>query len=95
MFVQCHDVSLRLSKDGDNYFLAFKIKFMCPRPQKVQLCTILGLKSASFPRLLGHYSGRNDAANTFVRCHDVLLRLSKGSINHLYVSNIKFVCPRA
>jgi hypothetical protein len=95
MFVQCHDVSLRLSKDGDNYFLAFNIKFMCPRPQKVQLCTILGLKRASIPKLFGHYSGWNDAANTFLRCHDVLLRLSKGSINHLYVSNIKFVCPRA
>ena len=68
---------------------------MCPRPQKVQLCTILGVKRASFPRLFGHYSGRNNAANKFLRCYDMSLRLSKGSINHFYVSIIKFVCPRA
>jgi hypothetical protein len=93
--VQCHDESLRLFKDGVNHFLASNIKSMCPRPQKVQLCTILGVKRASFPRLFGHYSGRNNAANKFVRCYDMSLRLSKGSINHFYVSIIKYVCPRA
>ena len=95
MFVQCHDVSLRLSKGSVNRFLACNIQIKSSRTQKDLLCTILGVKRASFPRLFGHYSGQNDAANKFVRCHDMSLRLSKGSINHFYVSIIKYVCPRA
>ena len=94
MFVQCHDVSLRLSKGSVNRFLACNIQIKSSRTQKDLLCTILGVKRASFPRLFGHYSGRNNAANKFVRCYDMSLRLSKGSINHFYVSIIKFVCPR-
>jgi hypothetical protein len=54
-----------------------------------------GGKAHVISEAFGHYSGRNGAANKFVRCHDMSLRLSKGSINHFYVSIIKFVCPRA
>jgi hypothetical protein len=66
---------IRFSKKDVSHFLASHIKFMCPRAQKFHLCTILGGSSASsFSRLFWHYSGRSDAANMVVQCHDVLPR---------------------
>jgi hypothetical protein len=38
MFVQCHDVSLRLSKGSVNLFLACNIQIKSSRTQKDQLC---------------------------------------------------------
>jgi hypothetical protein len=66
----CHKFFL---KECVSHFLVSNIKFMCPRAQKVHLCTTLGGSSASsFSRLLCHYSGRSSAANMVVQCHDEL-----------------------
>jgi hypothetical protein len=50
--------------------------------------------ASSFPRLFGHYSGRNNVANMFVQCHDVSLRLSKGSVNLFLACNIQIKSSR-
>jgi hypothetical protein len=50
-------------------FLVSNLKCMCPRAQKVQLCTILGGQAhRHFRGFFGHYSGRNGAANMYVQC---------------------------
>ena len=41
MFMQCHKVSLRLSKDDINRFSVSNIKCMCPCAQNIRLCTIV------------------------------------------------------
>jgi hypothetical protein len=40
MFVQCHDVVLRLSKDSVNHLLASDIKILRSHAQKVRISTI-------------------------------------------------------
>ena len=50
--------------------------------------------ASSFPRLFGHYSGRNNAENMCVQCHDVSLRLSKGSVNLFLACNIQIKSSR-
>ena len=40
MFVQCHDLPLRFSKDSVNQFLASDIQFMRSHAQKVRISTI-------------------------------------------------------
>ena len=67
MFVQCHDVALRWFKDSVNHFEASDIKFMRSRSKGSNKHHFSGYAS-SFPRLFGHYSGRNGAANMFVQC---------------------------
>jgi len=81
MCVQCQDLILSFFKDSVNHFEASDIKFMRSRSKGSNKHHFSGYAS-SFPRLFGHYSGRNGAANMFVQRHNVSLRLSKGSYNH-------------
>jgi hypothetical protein len=65
----------RFLKKSVSHFLASHMKFMCPRAQKVHLCTIFGGKAhRRFRGFFSHYSGRSDAANMVVQCHDVFPR---------------------
>ena len=93
MFVQCHNVSLRLSNDSVNRFSVSNIKCMC---QNVQLCTVFRSRTdPHFGAVWVINRGPNGAPDMFMQCHKVSLRLSKDDINRFSVSNIKCMCPCA